>query len=58
MASDSPSAEKSKWIITQQRKGKGKTEQVIEQEQDTWTIIPPEDTGYSYEIDSNGDLWK
>jgi hypothetical protein len=58
MASDSPSAEKSKWIITQQRKGNGKTEKVIEQEQDTWTIIPPEDTGYSYEIDSNGDLWK
>jgi hypothetical protein len=58
MASDSPSAEKSKWIITQQKKGHGKTEKVIEQEQDTWTIIPPEDTGYSYEIDSNGDLWK
>ena len=58
MASDSPSAEKSKWIITQQKKGHGKTEQVIEQEQDTWTVIAPEDTGYSYEIDTDGDLWR
>ena len=57
MASESPSAEKSKWIITQQKKGKGKTEKVLEQEIDDWSIVPPADLGMSYERDSDGDLW-
>lgn len=57
MASDSPSAEKSKWIITQQRKGQGKTEEQLTQEMDTWTIVPPHGLDRQYEKDTDGDIW-
>lgn len=57
MASDKPSAEKSKWIITQQRKGQGKTEETLNQEIDSWTIIPPHQLDRQYEKDADGDIW-
>ena len=39
MASDSPSAEKSKWIITQQRAGHGKTEETLEREMESAVFL-------------------
>lgn len=57
MASDSETAEKSKWIITQQRRGQGKTGEQLEQEMDGWSIVPPHGLDRQYEKDSDGDIW-
>lgn len=57
MASDSETAEKSKWIITQQRRGQGKTGEQLENEMDGWTIVPPHGLDRQYEKDTDGDIW-
>jgi len=58
MASGKESAEKSKWIITQQKRADGKTAEQLYAEMEEFGVIPPEDPGFSYEIDRDGDLWR
>jgi hypothetical protein len=58
MASDKPTAQQSKWLITQQRKGDGKTAEQLEWETNEWMVSGPAwDPGVKYEVDSNGDIW-
>lgn len=58
MASDHPSAEKSRWIIAHQKRADGKTAEQLYSEMEEFGIVPPTDLGFSYEVDSNGDLWR
>jgi pentatricopeptide repeat protein len=57
MASDKPAAEQSKWLITQQRRGDGKTSEELYREMEEYGVVPPDDLGYSYLKDTNGDIW-
>lgn len=57
MASEHPSAEKSKWLITHQRRGDGKTAEQLYAEMEEYGVVPPTDLGYSYERDTDGDIW-
>jgi hypothetical protein len=58
MASGSESAEKSNWIIRNQKRADGKTADQLYAEMEEYGIVPPEDLGFSYEVDSDGDLWR
>jgi hypothetical protein len=57
MAGDSDSAEKSKWLITHQRRGDGKTTKELYAEMEEYGVVPPDDLGYAYEKDTDGDIW-
>lgn len=57
MSSDKPQAVESRWLITQQRRGDGKTSEQLYAEMEEYGVVPPTDLGYSYELDTDGDLW-
>jgi pentatricopeptide repeat protein len=57
MAGESDSAEKSKWLITHQRRGDGKTAKELYAEMEEYGVVPPDDLGYAYEKDTDGDIW-
>lgn len=57
MNSGTETAEKQRWLITQQRRADGKTEKELYAEMEEFGIIPPDDVGYAYERDADGDIW-
>jgi len=57
MNSDTPVAERQRWLITQQRRADGKSEAELYAEMEEYGVVPPSDLGYSYERDADGDIW-
>ena len=55
--SDSPVAERQRWLITQQRRYDGKTEAELYAAMEEFGVVPPTDLGYAYEQDTDGDIW-